>query len=538
MNPVVSTPYGSCNSASVYQSPADRLVSAGRAARRPFALACRLGAIFVAALTATACAGAHTGTPSPALPSAVVALQHSVDSMVNAPQFRSAMFGILVVDPVAGDTLVSHNAGKLFIPASNQKLLTGSVALQLLGPDFRFQTYVGATGAVTDGVLQGDLVVSGTGDPSVSDHMAKDAMIPLRAMAESLSAHGVRHVTGAIVPGSDAFPGATLGFGWAWDDLDYDYSAGVDELYFNEGFSRVVVRGGAAPGDSIAVETLPARSVPRVRVWARTVARAPGDTSRGRGRTLEVRQDSTDAATVIVDGTIAAGDSAVLTITNRDPERVYLLALREALQARGITVEGGVSPWRGTAVYPLFAQLSPPLSEIMHAFEKPSQNQIGEILLRTLGRVRAGVGTPDSGARVVRDQLLAWGAAPDGMRVRDGSGLSRHDVVTPETIIRVLDAMRQSPNFATFRDALPLAGVDGTIARRMIGTPAQGNVHAKTGTLDMVRSLSGYVTTADGRLLLFSVLANNWTVNVRQVEAVQDAIAVQLATMRLGGGAR
>lgn len=469
---------------------------------------------------------------------AVVALRHSVDSMVDAPQFRSALFGILVVDPASGDTLVSHNAGKLFIPASNQKLLTGAVALQLLGPDFRFQTHVGATGAVADGVLQGHLVVSGTGDPSVSDHMAKDAMLPLRAMADSLAAHGVRHITGAIVPGSDALPGATLGYGWAWDDLDYDYSAGVDELYFNEGFSRLVVRGGAAAGDSVTVRTLPAASVPRVRVWARTVAPLAADAPRGRGRTLELRQDSTDVATVILDGTIAAGDSAVLSITHRDPSRTYLLALREALGERGITVEGGVSPWRGTAVYPLFSTMSPPLSEIMRAFEKPSQNQIGEILLRTLGRVRAGVGTPDSGSRVVRDQLLAWGAAPDGMRVRDGSGLSRHDVVTPETIIHVLDAMRQSPHFATFRDALPLAGVDGTIARRMTGTPAQGNVHAKTGTLDMVRSLSGYVTTADGRLLLFSVLANNWTVNVRQVEAVQDFIAVQLAGMRLGGGAR
>ena len=485
-----------------------------------------------------ACGPAHAGTPAPAVAPAVAALRRSVDSMVNAPQFRSALFGILVVDPATGDTLVSHNAGKLFMPASNQKLLTGSVALQLLGPDYRYQTFVGASGPVLDGTLLGDLVVAGTGDPSVSDHMATDAMRPLREMADSLAAHGVRHINGAIVPGADAFPGPTLGFGWAWDDLDFDYSAGVDELYFNEGFSLLVVHAGAAAGDSVIVRTMPARSVPRVRVWARTAAAAAAGAPRGRGRSLSVRQDSSDATAVILDGTIAAGDSAVLSITHRDPSRIFLLALREALKERGIVAEGGVSPWRGSAVYPLFARTSPPLSEILRAFEKPSQNQIGEILLRTLGRVRTGVGSPDSGARVVRDQVLAWGAAPDGMRVRDGSGLSRHDVVTPETIIRVLDAMRQAPTFTTFRDALPVAGVDGTIARRMIGTPAQGNVHAKTGTLDLVRSLSGYVTSADGHLLLFSVLANNWTVPVRQVEAVQDAIAVQLASMRLGGGGR
>jgi D-alanyl-D-alanine carboxypeptidase/D-alanyl-D-alanine-endopeptidase (penicillin-binding protein 4) len=134
----------------------------------------------------------------------------------------------------------------------------------------------------------------------------------------------------------------------------------------------------------------------------------------------------------------------------------------------------------------------------------------------------------------MRDQLLAWGAARDGFVVRDGSGLSRHDVTTPETIIRVLDAMRRAPTFELFRASLPVAGVDGTIANRMKGTPAQGNVHAKTGTLDMVRSLSGYVTTADGRLLLFSVLANNWTVSVREVERVQDVLAVRLASLTLG----
>lgn len=486
-------------------------------------------------LAAAACGAPRApGLPSPRVSPAVVALRRVVDSMVSAPKFRSATFGILVVDPVAGDTLVSHNAGKLFIPASNQKLLTGAVALQQLGADFRFHTTVGASGPVVDGELRGNLVIHGTGDPTMSDHMAGDAMVPLRAMADSLAARGVRRVTGSVVPGSDAFPDATLGFGWSWDDLDFAYSAGVDELYFNEGFSRVVVRGGAAAGDPVSVRTTPARSVPRVRVWARTVEPPPASAQARRARTLTIRQDSTEAATVIVDGTIAAGDSAVLTITHRDPARAFLLAAQEALQERGIVVEGGVSPWRGTSTYVLFSMVSPPLSEILPAFEKPSQNQIGEILLRTLGRARAGVGSADSGARVVRDQLLAWGALPDGFVVRDGSGLSRHDVITPETIIRVLDAMRRAPTFALFRDALPVAGVDGTIANRMKGTAAQGNVRAKTGTLDMVRSLSGYVTTADGRLLLFSVLANNWTVNVREVEQVQDTVAVRLATLRLG----
>jgi D-alanyl-D-alanine carboxypeptidase/D-alanyl-D-alanine-endopeptidase (penicillin-binding protein 4) len=177
----------------------------------------------------------------------------------------------------------------------------------------------------------------------------------------------------------------------------------------------------------------------------------------------------------------------------------------------------------------LFTLRSPTLGEILPKFLKPSQNQIGELLLRTLGLERTGSGTVDSGRKVIERQLVQWGADTAGFAVRDGSGLSRHDYVTPETIVKILDAMRKREDFTLFYDALPVAGVDGTIANRMRDTPAQGNVHAKTGTVDRSHSLSGYVTTKDGRMLLFSFQANNYTVPNAQVERVQDRIAAQLA---------
>ncbi|MEO6446925.1 MAG: D-alanyl-D-alanine carboxypeptidase/D-alanyl-D-alanine-endopeptidase [Gemmatimonadaceae bacterium] len=488
-------------------------------------------AMLPAVLFSAGCASSHA-TVSPAPRSPVAELRRAVDSMVSDPKFRTAQLGILVVDPERGDTLYSHNAGKLFVPASNQKILTGATALHLLGPGYRFVTTVAASGPVQSGIVNGDLVVVGTGDPSVSDQMAGDGMAPLRTMADSLSARGVRRVSGVLAAGGDAFPDAALGFGWAWDDLDFAYSAGVDELFFNEGFARVVVRGGGQAGTTPTVATAPARTVPAVRLLARTVA--PGGTVRRGPQAVRVRQDSADASAIIVEGDIGAGDSVALTIAHRDQRGAYLRALLEALGEKGIVVDGGVSRELSAPTYPLFSVPSPPLAAILRAFEKPSQNQIGEILLKTLGRAKAGVGVADSGARVVRDQLLAWGAAPDGFVIRDGSGLSRHNVVTPETIVRVLAAIRRDTAFASFQDALPVAGVDGTIASRMRGTPAQGNVHAKTGTLDMVRSLSGYVTTADGRVLIFSVLSNNVTVPLREVERVQDALAVRLAQLRLG----
>jgi D-alanyl-D-alanine carboxypeptidase/D-alanyl-D-alanine-endopeptidase (penicillin-binding protein 4) len=238
---------------------------------------------------------------------------------------------------------------------------------------------------------------------------------------------------------------------------------------------------------------------------------------------------------VLLTGVIADGDSVVVEVAHRDPAAAYAAALQEALQTRGITLGGG---WATDTAPPaamdtLLVTLSPPLREILPVMEKPSQNQIAELLFRTLGLERTGVGSADSGRRVVERQLVAWGAPADGFAVRDGSGLSRHDYVSPETIVKLLAGVRRDTAFRVFYDALPIAGVDGTIGGRMKGTPAQGNVHAKTGFVDKARSLSGYVTTADGHMLAFSFLANNWTTPTKAVERVQDAIAARLAALRL-----
>jgi D-alanyl-D-alanine carboxypeptidase/D-alanyl-D-alanine-endopeptidase (penicillin-binding protein 4) len=402
---------------------------------------------------------------------------------------------------------------------------------------------------VRNGVLDGDLVVIGRGDPTVSDHMLGDAMLPLRAAADSLAARGVTRVTGGLARGGDAFPDANYGYGWGWDDFDYPYSAGVDELLFNEGFTRVTVRGGARAGDA-PVATVAPGPYPPLRIAAVTVEppSIPGagdispaaDSAHQAATSLTIAPDG-PGGPLAVHGVIAAGDSITLAVAHRDAAGAYLAAFARALADRGIAVERGVSavplnplpraPSDAERIDTLFTIASPPLREVLPALQKPSQNQIAEVLLKTLGLELTGVGSADSGRRVVESQLLAWGASPEGFAVRDGSGLSRHDYVSPETIIRVLDAMRRHPAFPIFYDALPVAGVDGTISGRMRGTPAQGNVHAKTGFVDKARSLSGYVTSADGELLLFSVLANNWTTPVRAVERVQDEIAAQLAAL-------
>ncbi|HEX6050081.1 MAG TPA: D-alanyl-D-alanine carboxypeptidase/D-alanyl-D-alanine-endopeptidase [Gemmatimonadaceae bacterium] len=469
-----------------------------------------------------------------------------IDSMVNAPEFRTALWGILIVDPERHDTLYAHNAAKLFIPASNQKLVSGSVILEQLGPEFRFRTTFAAHGTIANGTLEGDLAVIGRGDPTMSARMMNgDAMAPLRAIADSLSQRGIRRITGRVVALGDAFPGPVRGAAWPWDGLNGASFAGVDELLFNEGLSTFRVRPGANVGDTAVVETWPSRSFPGIRVTATTIARdtvaASFSVAGGNGRggrsstgTRVTAFHDTLTSMVVVRGQIALGDSATITRPQHDPNTAFIAALTEALAGRGITVDGQTTTWtQESPVDSLFTILSVPLKEIMPAMMKPSQNQIAEVFLRTLGLERAGVGTADSGRRVVERQFATWGIPSDAFVVRDGSGLSRSDLISPEAIVSILEAMRHSPNFEVFFESLPIAGVDGTIRTRMRDTPAQGNLRAKTGTLSMVRSLSGYVRTADGRLLEFSMMCNNWTTPQAAVDRVQNTIGAALAQLRL-----
>ena len=484
-----------------------------------------------------ACASAGMGR-STMRPGSRAELRQAIDSMVAQPKFSNAHWGILIVDPERGDTLYSRNAGKLFMPASNQKIVTGAVALTLLGPEYQFATTYAARGPREGGVLRGDLVVIGRGDPSMSDHMRGDVMQALKAVPDSLRAHDVRYVSGRLQRAGDAFPDAWHGFGWGWDDFDFAYSAGVDELFFNEGYFQVTLRGGQREGSRAQTSVRPDIGYPSLRAMVTTVRKpdsvlaADSTTRQPRLRSPSATMDSASGV-VTITGQIYNNDSTTIDVAYRDPGLAYLYAIRKTLTEQALTIEGGLDPRLPrdsvSQLDTLFVIKSPPLREILPALEKPSQNQIAEILFKTLGLERTGVGTADSGRAVIERQLTAWGIASTAFAVRDGSGLSRHDYIAPDAIVRVLDAMRKSPGFAVFRDALPLAGVDGTIANRMRGTSAAGNVHAKTGFVDKARSLSGYVTTANGRVLIFSLLCNNWTTTSREVDQVADAIAVRLA---------
>jgi D-alanyl-D-alanine carboxypeptidase/D-alanyl-D-alanine-endopeptidase (penicillin-binding protein 4) len=403
-------------------------------------------------------------------------LARLIDSLTAQPQFKGGHWGVVVVNPRTADTLYSQNAGKLFMPASNMKIITSAAALTLLGPDYTYKTTFLVDGPVQDSLLDGDLIVIGRGDPTISDNMRGVATTVMDALADSIRAHGIARIGGRLVRVGNAFPDSVHGFGWEWEDLGEYYGSGVDELIFNEGM-------------------------------APTTLRPPPDTVR---------------------------DSAY-SGPAKDPATGYLNALNDALVRKHITLDAGVLD----SILPtpikmdtLFTFVSLPMRNILTALLKPSQNQVAEILLKTIGLERGGMGTADSARKIVGQQLLAWGVQPDEFVIRDGSGLSRHDLVTPETLVRVLDRIQRDTAFAVFYNALPIAGVDGTLKDRMKGTPAEGNAHAKTGSISNARTLSGYVTTADGERLIFSIMASNWTGPTSAVTSVADQIVSALAAYR------
>ena len=426
--------------------------------------------LLVAMLALTAC-GPAAAPPSPVV-SPLQVLRHSIDSLIDDPKFSNANLGVLIVNPETGDTLYSRNAHKLFMPASNQKILTSAVALTQLGPDYRYHTVIAKRGEIKDSVLTGDLIVIGRGDPTMSDRVHGSAAKEMAAIADSIRARGIRRVTGVLRQGGNAFPDSIYGYGWEWDDIGGESGAPVDELLFNEGMVQRAAK---------------------------------------------------------IDGR-----DTVVSVATRTPGYVYLSALYGALSQRGVAVTGvDLSVDSLTAPFDtVYVVESPPLREILKYFMKPSQNQIGEALLKTLGLEKAGIGSADAGAAVISTQLRDWGIDSTEYVVYDGSGLSRHDLVTPHAIVTILSTMRKDTAFTAYYDAFPIAGVDGTVRSRMKGTPAENNLRGKTGTIEFVRSLSGYVDTADGQRLVFSFLSNHFTTPVSEITRVQDAVGALLASYR------
>lgn len=508
------------------------------------------------AVSAAPAASATVRAASANAPQTVEDLRARIRRILSSPQLAPAFVAVKVVSLDTGRTLFEENAGKLLVPASNMKMYTVAAALDRLTPEFRWTTSVYAANRPdASGTLRADLIVYGRGDPSIAASFNDgDYTKAIDELAERIAAAGVRRVEGALVGDESYFTGPPYGTGWEWNDLQWYYGAEVSALTVNDNSIDLFVKPGASVGSSCTITTGPA-ALPHITISNRTTT-----TTRGTRRELSVYR-ALGENTIEVGGSLPLDDRGYTgEIAVARPAQMFVDLLRASLNNRGIVVAGTSRvidarvrrniPLDTSKLVELAKRQSPPLGLIAAKTLKPSQNLYTELTLRTLGeregriaavpsmpgseqratQTNASLTSAEAGIAVVKAFLQRAGVGAEGIVMNDGSGLSRHDFVTADASVKLLAYISRLPFSNVFRDALPVAGIDGTLANRMKGTAATGNVRAKTGTVEAVSSLSGYATSAAGERLVFSIMVNNYPGGADMRRTYIDAIAELLAS--------
>lgn len=479
-------------------------------------------------------------------PKTIEELRTRIQEVLNSPELTSAQMAVKVASLDTGRTLFEENAAKLLHPASNMKIYTVSAALDRLSPDFRFKTSVYALAPPdATGTVHGDLIIYGRGDPSFAASFNNgDYTKAIDDFAARIVAAGVKRVEGNIVGDESYFTGSRLGYGWEWDDLQWYYGAEISALTVNDNSLDLFVKPGQSVGAQGLITTGPV--TPLV-----TIINHVTTGERGTRRNITVVRPL-GSNTLEVSGSVPLGLDATdkgnvgsVAITN--PAHLFVSMLRSSLAAKGVTVAGqslvidahgrNNLPLQTSSLVEIASRESPPFSVIAAQTLKPSQNLYTELILRALGKAVAPAAidpertTADDGIDAVKTFLRGAGIEPRSQVVMaDGSGLSRHDYITANATLQLLTYMSTHRYANVFRDALPIAGVDGTLRTRLRGTAAAGNLRAKTGTINGVASLSGYVTSAAGEHLVFSIILNNYPEESTARRSFIDTIAVLLAT--------
>jgi D-alanyl-D-alanine carboxypeptidase/D-alanyl-D-alanine-endopeptidase (penicillin-binding protein 4) len=456
------------------------------------------------------------------------------------------MVGIKVASLDTGRVLFEENAAKLLRPASNMKIYTVAAALDRLSPDYRFNTSVfAATRPDSAGLVRGDLRIYGRGDPTIAARFNNgDYLKAIDDLAARIVTAGVKRVEGDLVGDESYFVGPKYGSGWEWEDLTWYYGAEVTPLTINDNALDLFIKPGAAVGQPAIITTGPAD--PLLMIVNRVTTSA-----KGVRREISIHRGLAEN-TITITGSIPVDDRGYTGgIGISHPALLFVYLLRSSLAQKGVAITGksrvtgeNFMPSVSAVAQEEIATLqSPPFSLIAAQTLKPSQNLYTELILRTLGKLTpppAPASTPapsvfgqtseQLGLEAVRSFLKTTGIRPDSLVLDDGSGLSRSDMVTAEASVQLLMFMSKHRYADVFRDALPIAGVDGTLQNRLRATPAENNLRAKTGSLSSAASLAGYVTTAAGEKLAFSIMVNNYPREVDPRAACIDPIAVLLAS--------
>jgi len=465
--------------------------------------------------TAPACCGAKKR--SAASKKATAKFSSRAEALLEISPANKGEWGLLIVDAESGETLYEQSADKYFVPASNMKLFTTALALAKLGPEYHFHTTLETHGAISsEGVLSADVVLVGRGDPNLSNRkfpyeLKEEFDGPqekaLADLAEAVAAKGVKEISGDVVGDDSYFPRERYPNGWEIDDMVWEYGAAISAIVVGDNTVALTLTPGEQPGNAVQAAVTPA--TPDFLVENNVTTSA-----------ADVKPDLTltrepGSNLVVVKGSLPAKSAPrKLVLAIEEPAQHAAALLKRLLEERGIKV-AGVAKARHDRAEPagdpvvLGEHVSVPLGDAVKLINKISQNLHTEMLLRTVARQNGVWATPDELMKVPADFYTAAGIAPGDVIQADASGLSRHDLVTPRAIVTMLSFAQKQSWFATYYASLPVAGVDGTLEDRMKNTPAAGRIHAKTGSVEHVRTLSGFAETASGRRVIFSFLSNN-----------------------------
>jgi serine-type D-Ala-D-Ala carboxypeptidase/endopeptidase (penicillin-binding protein 4) len=467
------------------------------------------------------CAAKHDGKreerPPKRAAAAAARFGGRAETLLTASPASKGHWGLLIVDAETGETLFEKNVDDYFVPASNMKLFTTALALAKLGPDYKFHTTLETRGTISpDGTLSGDVVLVGRGDPNLSNRkfpyeLREEFDGPpekvLIELADALAARGVKEISGDVIGDDSYFPRERYPNGWEIDDMVWEYGAAISSIVVADNTVALTLTPGEKMGDPVGASVAPltpdfalqndvATSAPEVKSDL-TLTREPG------------------ANLVVVRGTLPAkGAPHKLVLAIEEPALNAACLLRALLAERGVKLDGNsravhVADTDTTPRTILAEHVSVPLGDSVKLINKISQNLHTEMLLRTAARQNGLWSTPEEMLKTPQDFYAAAGIAPDDVIQTDGSGLSRHDLVTPRAIVTLLKYAQGQTWFAPYYRSLPVAGIDGSLQDRMKATVAAGRIHAKTGSVEHVRTLSGFAETPGGRRLIFSFLSNN-----------------------------
>jgi D-alanyl-D-alanine carboxypeptidase/D-alanyl-D-alanine-endopeptidase (penicillin-binding protein 4) len=472
-------------------------------------------------------------------PAATLAeLRQRLTDHIGQSKYAAALWGVKIVSLDNGKTVFEQNPQKLFSPASNSKLYTVALALDRLGADYRIKTSLYAKARPDEaGTLKGDLIVYGRGDPTLNARLhGGDIYKALEPLVFALTNARVKRIAGDLVGDESYFRGPSLGSGWVWDDLEYYYGAEISALTINDNTLQATVKPGARLGAPCQLALLPATA------WL-TFSNRTETAEKGAPRKIHFYHPLCQNI-IYVFGQMPIDDAGYANeVTIHNPAGLFVSFLKQALARQGIKVTGKARSmnWLDRelldrdSLVELGSVASLPLTDIAREVLKPSQNLYTDLLLAHVGEQARTADTPagetseELGIRELNKFLAVAGIKPGETIFEEGSGLSRDNLTTPNATVTLLQFMSRHKCAQVYLDALPIAGVDGTLKSRMKGTPAAGNVRAKTGTLRWANSMSGHVTTAAGERLVFSLMVNRYYES-RPARGDLDTIGVLLAS--------